>query len=74
MSQETTAVAQRDDLLTPEMVTSAIHVPEKTLAQWRYLGRGPRFLKLEGHVRYRRSDVEAWLAHCARDQTGGTAA
>jgi hypothetical protein len=35
--------------------------PPRTLDQWRYLGRGPRYIKVEGHVRYRRSDVDAWL-------------
>lgn len=59
-----------DDLLKPDQVASWIQRPVKALAQWRYLGKGPRFLKLEGgHVRYRRSDVEAWLASCERGET-----
>jgi predicted DNA-binding transcriptional regulator AlpA len=32
-----------------------------TLRRWRSQGKGPRFLKLGGAVRYRLSDVEAWL-------------
>ena len=39
-------------------------MPESTLAQWRYLGKGPRYLKLGGHVRYSRSDVNDWLNAC----------
>lgn len=51
-----------DDLLKPTEVATYIQRSEKMLAQWRYLGRGPRYIKLEGgHIRYRRSDVEAWL-------------
>lgn len=41
-------------------------MPENTLRYWRSLGegkrKGPRSFALEGgSVRYRRSDVEAWL-------------
>lgn len=32
-----------------------------TLAKWRCQGRGPRFIKLGGRIRYRLSDVEAYL-------------
>jgi predicted DNA-binding transcriptional regulator AlpA len=32
-----------------------------TLRNWRYLGSGPKFLKLGGAVRYRESDVESWI-------------
>jgi predicted DNA-binding transcriptional regulator AlpA len=39
--------------------------PEKTLINWRSLGIGPRYLKLGNTVRYRRSDVDAWLVRRA---------
>jgi hypothetical protein len=32
-----------------------------TIRKWRRYGRGPRFLKIEGSVRYRLSDVLAYL-------------
>ncbi len=32
-----------------------------TLNDWRSKGRGPRFVKLGGAVRYRRQDLEDWL-------------
>jgi predicted DNA-binding transcriptional regulator AlpA len=35
--------------------------PEKTLANWRSQGSGPKFLKIGRHVRYRPADVETWL-------------
>jgi predicted DNA-binding transcriptional regulator AlpA len=54
-----------DELLTASETSQWIKKPETTLSQWRYQGRGPSYLKLEGgHVRYRRSDVEAWLTSC----------
>ena len=62
-----------DELVTPTQLADELLVPEKTLAQWRYLGRGPQFLKLEGHVRYRRSDVDAWREDCVRSSSGGAA-
>jgi hypothetical protein len=31
------------------------------LRQWRYLGIGPKYLKVGATVRYRTRDVEAWL-------------
>ena len=41
------------------------------LANWRYQGLGPRFIKLGPKaVRYRISDVEAWLDEQTRQQTG----
>ncbi|QGG97088.1 helix-turn-helix transcriptional regulator [Actinomarinicola tropica] len=54
-------------MLTAPELSAEIHVPVKTLAQWRYLGMGPSYLKLGGHVRYRRSDVDAWLDGCRHD-------
>lgn len=40
------------------------------LANWRYLGLGPRFVKVGKAVRYRASDVESWLDEQTRQQTG----
>lgn len=41
-----------------------------TLAQWRFLGKGPKFIKVGRNVRYRASDVDAWLDQQTREQTG----
>jgi predicted DNA-binding transcriptional regulator AlpA len=41
-----------------------------TLAYWRYMGKGPKFIKLGRSVRYRESDVNAWLDAQTREQTG----
>lgn len=53
---------EHDPLDTPSVVADRLGLPQKTLAQWRYLGRGPRWVKIGRHVRYRRSDVDGWLA------------
>lgn len=48
-------------LLTPEDVSEYLGVPPGTLANWRYQGRGPAFVRLGRHVRYRAVDVAAWV-------------
>jgi Helix-turn-helix domain len=37
-------------------------IPAATLRQWRYLGRGPAFVHVGRHIRYRRHDLDRWLA------------
>jgi hypothetical protein len=39
---------------------------ERTLERWRWLGQGPRFMKLGGRVAYRLEDVEAFEAEQLR--------
>lgn len=51
-----------DPLLTPGDVSDYISIPEETLAQWRYRRIGPAWLKVGRHVRYQRTDLDAWLA------------
>jgi excisionase family DNA binding protein len=48
-------------LLTPQQVSEYLHVPLGTLANWRYQGRGPAFVRFGRHVRYRAADVTAWI-------------
>ena len=40
-----------------------------TLAKWRCYGEGPAFLSIGGKIRYRRSDLEAFLSNCRHHQT-----
>lgn len=35
--------------------------PQRTLGQWRYIGKGPKYVKIGNAVRYRKADVDAWL-------------
>lgn len=55
-------MAVSDPLWTPSDLAAYLGRSQKTLANDRSGRRGPTFLKLAGGaVRYRRSDVEAWL-------------
>lgn len=54
---------QSDRLLTIEEVGEWLQMSKGALAQLRYEGTGPEFIKLTGKsVRYQESDVKAWLA------------
>jgi excisionase family DNA binding protein len=58
------------NLLTPKQAAELLNVPVGTLAQWRYIGEGPKFAKLGArHVRYRRDDLEAFVATRTFDHT-----
>lgn len=43
----------------------------RTLEQWRWLGKGPQFLKIGARVLYREEDVEAWEAAQLCQNTSG---
>jgi hypothetical protein len=48
---------------------AAKHVGFKvgTFANWRCLGKGPRYIKAGGRVLYRLSDLDAWLTRHSKD-------
>lgn len=46
-------------------------ISHRTLERWRWLGKGPQFLKLGGRVVYRMADV---LAFEEAQKSGGAAA
>ena len=50
-----------EPLLAPPDVARLLGVPTATLANWRSGRTGPAFLKVGRHVRYRRTDLEAWI-------------
>jgi predicted DNA-binding transcriptional regulator AlpA len=58
-------VEDRRPLATKAEVARFLQKPEKTLSQWRYLGIGPKAVKVGTTLRYRWSDVEAWLEELA---------
>jgi excisionase family DNA binding protein len=50
-----------DPLLTIDEVSHWLGVPKGTLYQWRSRNQGPRAIKVGGALRYRRSEVDAFL-------------
>jgi hypothetical protein len=52
---------QAADTAVPKQVAEALHTSEAGLAQMRYRGVGPKFVKVGRRVLYRWSDVYAYL-------------
>ena len=53
--------ADDDRLMAPLDVSEHLGVPTATLANWRSASKGPPFLRVGRHVRYRRTDLEQWI-------------
>lgn len=56
-------------LMTPAALAALLGRSVPALAQMRYRGTGPRFIRAGGRIRYRRSDVDTWLSAGERDAT-----
>lgn len=62
-----------EQIVNTKWVASRVGVAENTVAWWRWTDQGPRYFKAGARaVRYRRGDVEEWLAE--QQRTTGTAA
>ncbi len=57
--------------ITQEQLARRWHLSPRTLEQWRWLGKGPKFLKIGARVLYREDDVEAWEAAQVCQNTSG---
>lgn len=59
-----------DPLLTEAEAATYLNYRPRTLASWRRTGRGPRFVAVSRtSVRYRKSDLDAWIASKVRRST-----
>lgn len=66
MSQEPEVAVRH---LTQGQLADRWQISPRTLERWRWLGEGPRYLKLGGRVIYRLNDVENYEAAQLRDST-----
>lgn len=57
--------------MTTAELADCLKVEPKTLTNWRYLGRGPAYVKDGGLVRCRREDLEAWTREHTVDPQAG---
>lgn len=48
-------------LLTPAQTADILQMSPKTLANLRYLGKGPRYIKMGRTVRYSPTDIKDYL-------------
>lgn len=58
-----------EQLLTTDEAAAYLRLHPFTLRNWRTRGGGPRAVKVGRSVRYRLSDIEAWLEEHAEDRT-----
>jgi predicted DNA-binding transcriptional regulator AlpA len=49
-------------LVTQRQAAEMLCLSERTLERFRVSGSGPKFVRMGKSVRYRLSDVEAWIA------------
>lgn len=66
---QTNEIVGGSDLVDESRLAARLGVSRSTLQSWRYSGRGPRYVKIGRFIRYRNTDIEAYL----RAQTRGTA-
>ena len=50
------------DIFSTEEASQYVKYSVPTLALWRLQGRGPTYIHIGRSVRYRKSDLDAWLA------------
>lgn len=58
-------------LLSPSEAGGLLGMTVGALAQLRYTGTGPKFVKLGRTVRYRHEDLIGWVEASLRTSTGG---
>jgi Helix-turn-helix domain len=69
--EEAMPPGSRTPLAKPGEVAAYLQKPEKTLAEWRSRGIGPRYHTVGRDVRYRWEDVDDWLAAQANGAAAG---
>jgi excisionase family DNA binding protein len=52
------------DILNTREAAAYVRLAKPTLERFRVSGAGPRYAKCGGAVRYRKSDLDAWLESC----------
>lgn len=61
-----------DILLTETQVAELLQIKPATLKRWRWSGIGPTFCKIGGSVRYKRSELERFIAASTNDAHMGS--
>lgn len=50
------------ELLNDHQLAAELNISRRTLQNWRPAKKGPPYVRFGGAIRYRRSDVDRWLA------------
>jgi hypothetical protein len=62
-----------DALLIPTEVAAILRCSISILNKWRCDGRGPRYVRAGGFIRYRAGDIRAFIAENVRTSTSSEA-
>ncbi|MGH7510956.1 MAG: helix-turn-helix transcriptional regulator [Gemmatimonadales bacterium] len=65
------APPSEDRLLSAQELAHYLEVPVKTLYEWPHRGEGPPGFRVGRHLRYRWSDVAAWIGDRLKDPLRG---
>lgn len=63
----------QNGMMTTAKAAEYLGLSVNTLNRWRWDGRGPRYLKLGSAVRYRLSDLDAFIEAAERNHTSAGA-
>lgn len=55
--------------LNQSQLAQRLGVSQRTLEGWRYRGKGPAYLRLEGRIAYRVIDVERFEIECLQTRS-----
>jgi len=70
-SMQSLIQSQDDPILLPKQTAELLGIEESTLATWRCKQRYPlRYIKLGKLIRYKKSDVLAFIDSCAQSGDG----
>jgi excisionase family DNA binding protein len=59
--------SKTDEWVNIQQLAEELEIAARTIYNWRVLGKGPKGYKIGSAVRFRRSDVDAWLDTLADD-------
>lgn len=62
---KTNNISQQSIVVNEKQAAEFLAVSSAALRRWRAERRGPAFIRLERCIRYRLSDLDAYLDHCA---------
>ena len=61
MALENDLIFVEEELLTPKEVSAITKIKTTTLGSWRWSGKGLKYCKVGGSVRYPKSQLEQWI-------------
>ena len=70
MTQTPTQQTTASEWLTLRELAEWLKIPVGTLYNIRHRGDGPSGVRIGGQLRFRRTDVDAWLDRCADAKVG----